>query len=78
MESSNSHAFKELKSHEMPSTLGVDFMPCSPKVSLFHVILNMNRVFIVTCFNRTRYGKVPNCIIIFRPGLKQLLGRCIS
>jgi hypothetical protein len=30
MESSNSRTFKELKLHEMPSTLGVDSMPCFP------------------------------------------------
>ncbi len=72
MELSNSRAFKELKLHEMPTTLGVDSMPCfpTPKVSLSHVIFNLNVVFIVACFNRIGYGKVPACIIIFRPRLK--------
>ncbi len=80
MESSNSRTFKELELHEMPSTSGVDSMPClpSPKVILFHVIFNLNRVFIIACFNRTGYGKVLACTIIFRPRLKQLLERCIS
>jgi hypothetical protein len=30
----------------------------------------LNVVFIVACFNRIGYGKVPACIIIFRPRLK--------
>ncbi len=80
MELSNSWAFKELKLHEMPSTSRVDSMPClpSPKVSLIHVIFNPNGVFVVACFNRVRYGKVPTCTTIFKLGLKWLLERSIS
>jgi hypothetical protein len=80
MESSNSHAFKELELHEMPSTSRVDSMPCLPSlhVSLFHLIFNMNGVFVLACFIRVGYGKVLTCIIIFKLRLKRLLERCIS
>ncbi len=58
---------------EIPSTLGVDFrMPHLPtvKVSPFHVIFNLNKVLIATCFNKG------SRTIIFYLGLKEFLEKC--
>ncbi len=57
---------------EIPSTSGVDFEePCLPitKVNPFHVIFDLNRVLIATQGSHT---------VIFHPGLKEFLEKCLS
>ncbi len=74
MELPNSRAIVAISLDEIPSTLNVDSkVPHLPmvEVSPFHVIFNLNKILITTCFNKGFH------IVIFRFGLKEFMGKCL-
>jgi hypothetical protein len=75
VESPNSCAVVVIDFDEIPLTLSVDFeVPClhAVEVSPFHVIFDLNKLLIPTCFDKG------SCTIIFRLKLKEFLEKCLS
>jgi hypothetical protein len=71
----NSCTVVEVNLDEILSTLGGDSpVPCSHvvKVSPFHMIFDLNKVLIATCFDKGSHT------IIFHPGLKNVLEKCLA
>jgi len=77
----NARTFVELGMDEMPSTLRVEsLVPCSHVIEVipFHVIFNLNKILVATCFDEGEYGKVASHTIIFQLGLKENLKKCVK
>jgi hypothetical protein len=75
VESPNSCMVVEIGLDEIPLTWNVDSLVlCSPavKVSPFHVIFNLKRIMIATCFDKHSF------IIIFYHGLKEFPKKCLA
>jgi len=72
----NSCTIVELGLDEIPLTSGGDspmFHSPTIEVSPFHVIFNLNKILITTCFEKCGYGKATFHTIVLRPRLKELL-----
>jgi hypothetical protein len=78
--SPNSRAIVEVGLDEIPLISGGDSpVLCSPTVEVnpFHVIFDLNGVWITTCFNKGGYGKATSHTIIFHPRLKEFPNKCL-
>jgi hypothetical protein len=70
----NSRTVVEVGLDEIPLTSSVnseELHSSMMKVNAFHVIFDLNRVLITTCFNKG------SCIIILHPRLKEFLEKCL-
>jgi hypothetical protein len=76
----NSRVVIEVGLDEIPSTLGGDSaMPHLPIMEMnpFHVIFYFNKFLITTRFDKGKYGKTASCTVIFHPGLKEFMEKCL-